>query len=215
VQFVIVGNGPELENVKKLAVAFRLGEMVTFAGRVEDATLFTILSTADVCVNPDRPNAMNDKSTMNKIMEYMALGKPIVQFNLTEGRLSARDASLYAHNTDARDFGDKILELLGDPGQCARMGAFGQKRVQEVLTWEREAPKLLDAYMAALGAEQRHESKNTLAPSRPTLRATMRKLYLKPDRMPAQFGGVSVPKAPPVPTVDILAGQSDITRAES
>ena len=74
IQFVIVGSGPELEEVKKLATAFELDELVTFTGRVDDDTLFTILSTADVCVNPDRPNAMNDKSTMNKIMEYMALG---------------------------------------------------------------------------------------------------------------------------------------------
>ena len=95
VHFLIVGSGPELEEVKTLATAFELDELVTFTGRIDDATLFTILSTADVCVNPDRPSAMNDKSTMNKIMEYMALGKPIVQFDLTEGRVSAGDASLY------------------------------------------------------------------------------------------------------------------------
>ena len=92
-----------------------LSEFVTFTGRVDDTTLFKVLSTADVCVNPDRPNAMNDMSTMNKIMEYMALGKPIVQFDLAEGRFSAREASLYAR--DAADFGDKIVELLDDRRQ--------------------------------------------------------------------------------------------------
>ena len=122
VQFVIVGSGPELEEVKKLATALELDELVTFAGRVDDTTLFTILSTADVCVNPDRPNAMNDKSTMNKIMEYMALGKPIVQFDLTEGRVSAEEASVYAKNTDTAEFGDKILELVDDPARRVRMG---------------------------------------------------------------------------------------------
>jgi glycosyltransferase involved in cell wall biosynthesis len=146
VQFVIVGSGPELEEVKKLAMAFELDESVTFAGRVDDATLFTILSTADVCVDPDRPNTMNDKSTMNKTMEYMALGKPIVQFDLTEGRVSAGEASLYVRNTDTAEFGDKILELLDDPVRRDRMGAFGRKRIYGELAWDHEAANLLSAY---------------------------------------------------------------------
>jgi len=147
-QLVIVGGGPDLPRIQRLANAMRLDGMVTFAGRVDDATLFSILSTADVCVNPDRPNAMNDKSTMNKIMEYMALGKPIVQFDLTEGRFSAQEASLYA--TDVADFGDKILELLDQPERRAAMGEFGRRRVVEELAWEHEKPKLLLAYQAAL-----------------------------------------------------------------
>jgi glycosyltransferase involved in cell wall biosynthesis len=146
VQFVIVGSGPELENVKTLATAFELDELVTFTGRVDDATLFTILSTADVCVNPDRPSSMNDKSTMNKVMEYMALGKPIVQFDLTEGRVSAGDASLYVQNADTAEFGDKILELVDDPARRDAMGAFGQKRIYDELSWHYEATKLLSAY---------------------------------------------------------------------
>jgi glycosyltransferase involved in cell wall biosynthesis len=149
VQFVIVGSGPELEEVKKLATAHKLDDLVTFTGRVDDATLFTILSTADVCVNPDRPNAMNDKSTMNKIMEYMALGKPIVQFDLTEGRVSAGEASLYARNTDTADFGDKVLELVDDPVRRDRMGAFGQKRIHDELSWDHETANLLGAYEKA------------------------------------------------------------------
>lgn len=93
---------------------------------------------------------MNDKSTMNKIMEYMALGKPIVQFNLAEGRFSAQDASLYAGNTDTGDFGDQILELLDDPTRRAAMGEIGRTRVRDLLAWPHEAPKLLAAYAAAL-----------------------------------------------------------------
>jgi glycosyltransferase involved in cell wall biosynthesis len=123
-----------------------------FTGRVDDATLFSVLSTADVCVNPDRPNAMNDKSTMNKIMEYMALGKPIVQFDLAEGRYSAQDASLYAR--DVADFGDKIVALLDDPELRGAMGAFGRKRVVEELAWPHEIPKLLAAYEMALRARK-------------------------------------------------------------
>jgi glycosyltransferase involved in cell wall biosynthesis len=89
---------------------------------------------------------MNDISTMNKIMEYMALGKPIVQFDVTEGKFSAQEASLYARPNDPADFGDKVLELLDDPGKCASMGALGKKRVNEVLAWHHEQPKLLAAY---------------------------------------------------------------------
>lgn len=146
VQFMIVGGGPELKAIKGLARDMQLSDAVRFLGRVDDPTLFSVLSTADVCVNPDRPNAMNDKSTMNKIMEYMALGKPIVQFDLTEGRFSAQQASLYAKNTDTADFGDKIIQLLDSPSVRESMGQFGQKRVKEELSWEHEKPKLLNAY---------------------------------------------------------------------
>ena len=150
VQFVIVGDGPELESIMKLASSAELDDVMTFVGRVEDdRKLFTILSTADVCLNPDRPNSVNDKSTTIKIMEYMALGKPIVQFDLTEGRNSAGDASLYARNDDTADFGDKVLELLDDPEKSRRMGELGQRRVREVLAWEHEEKKLLAAYETA------------------------------------------------------------------
>ncbi|MBR0784908.1 glycosyltransferase family 4 protein [Bradyrhizobium iriomotense] len=158
IQFVIVGSGPELDNVKELATAFELDDSITFTGRVDDATLFTVLSTADVCVNPDRPNAMNDKSTMNKIMEYMALGKPIVQFDLTEGRVSADEASLYARNTDTADFGDKILELLDDPAQRARMGEFGKKRIDGELAWDHESTRLLSAYDTVFHLRHSHRA---------------------------------------------------------
>jgi glycosyltransferase involved in cell wall biosynthesis len=89
---------------------------------------------------------MNDMSTMNKIMEYMALGKPIVQFDLTEGRVSAQSASLYARNTDTADFGNKILELIDDPARCREMGSYGRQRVSDELSWEHEEPKLITAY---------------------------------------------------------------------
>jgi glycosyltransferase involved in cell wall biosynthesis len=146
VQFVVVGSGPSLETLRQSCAQMRLSDFVTFTGRVDDATLFEVLSTAQVCVNPDRPNAMNDMSTMNKIMEYMALGKPIVQFDLAEGRVSAMAASLYARNTDTSDFGDKILELIDDPDRRDKMGALGRQRVREELSWEHEEPKLIAAY---------------------------------------------------------------------
>jgi glycosyltransferase involved in cell wall biosynthesis len=148
IQFGLVGGGTSLEQMKSLAADLGVAEFVTFTGRVPDRELLAMLNTADVCVNPDVANEMNDKSTMNKVMEYMALGKPIVQFDLTEGRFSAQRASLYARKNDAEDFAKKIVELLDDPAQRAAMGAFGRRRVEEQLEWRHEAPRLLAAYDA-------------------------------------------------------------------
>jgi len=146
VHFGLVGGGTELEAMRRYAAKLGIAEYVTFTGRVPDAELLAVLNAADVCVNPDVANDMNDKSTMNKIMEYMALGKPIVQFDLTEGRYSAQQASLYAAKNDPIDLAAKILELLDDPERRRRMGAYGRERVERVLAWEHEAPKLLAAY---------------------------------------------------------------------
>jgi glycosyltransferase involved in cell wall biosynthesis len=148
VHFGIVGGGPALTDMRLLAEHLGIADYVTFTGRVSDRELLEMLNTADVCVNPDRANAMNDKSTMNKIMEYMALGKPIVQFDLTEGRVSAGDASLYARANDPADMAAKIIELVDNPALRAEMGAAGRTRVVEELSWEHEAPKLLAAYEA-------------------------------------------------------------------
>jgi glycosyltransferase involved in cell wall biosynthesis len=148
VQFGLVGSGSELEPLRRLAVELRIADHVTFTGRVPDGELLALLNTADVCVNSDSFNPMNDKSTMNKIMEYMALGKPIVQFDLTEGRFSAQGASLYARPNDATDLGDKIVELLDDPARRAAMGRIGRARIESELAWPFEVPKLLAAYAA-------------------------------------------------------------------
>jgi glycosyltransferase involved in cell wall biosynthesis len=150
VQFVMVGGGPHLEQLKMCCRELRLGEYVTFTGRVPDDTLFTVLSTADVCVNPDRVNPMNDKSTMNKILEYMAFGKPIVQFDVTEGRFSAGSASLYARPNDPVDFADKIELLLGESERRKAMGEFGRNRLQRELAWNYQVPRLIAAYQSAV-----------------------------------------------------------------
>ena len=153
VQFMVIGDGPALKATIALAERSGVINYMTFAGRVPDRDVLQMLCTADVCVNPDRVNEMNDKSTMNKIMEYMAMGKPIVQFDVTEGRFSALDASLYAKPNDAPDFADKILELLDDPQRREVMGAFGRQRARTVLSWEQEGPKLLEAYASVLPLE--------------------------------------------------------------
>jgi len=152
VQFVLVGAGTELESLKELVKRAGLEEYVTFTGRVPDETLMEILSTADVCVNPDVVNEMNDKSSMNKIVEYMALGKPIVQFDMTEGRYSAGEASIYAEPNDPESLVRHILTLLDDPEKRERMGRFGRRRVLDELAWNHQAPRLLEAYRALFGA---------------------------------------------------------------
>jgi glycosyltransferase involved in cell wall biosynthesis len=146
IHFGLVGGGTSLEEMKALVEKLNLADYVTFTGRVPDAQLLAMLNTADVCVNPDIANEMNDKSTMNKIMEYMALGKPIVQFDLAEGRFSAEAASLYAKRNDPDDLAAKIIELVDDPARRAEMGAYGRKRVENELEWRYEVPKLLAAY---------------------------------------------------------------------
>ncbi|MGQ0836559.1 MAG: glycosyltransferase family 4 protein [Gammaproteobacteria bacterium] len=146
IQFGLVGGGTELAAMRALARELEVADYVTFTGRVPDEQLLAMLNTADVCVNPDIANEMNDKSTMNKIMEYMALGKPIVQFDLTEGRVSAQDASVYARHNDPLDFARLILELLDDEERRKHMGEIGRRRVTDSLSWEHEAPRLLRAY---------------------------------------------------------------------
>lgn len=146
VQFVLVGGGTELEELKILCNKKGIIDYVTFTGRVPDKMLMEVLSTADACVNPDVVNEMNDKSTMNKIMEYMALGKPVVQFEMTEGRFSAQEASLYAEPNNPESLIQNILALLDDPEKRKRMGEFGRERVENELQWKYEAPKLLGAY---------------------------------------------------------------------
>ena len=146
VHFGLVGGGTELASLQAYAKELGIEAHVTFTGRVSDQQMLQMLNTADVCVNPDVANEMNDKSTMNKIMEYMALAKPMVQFDLSEGRFSAQEASLYARKNDTKDLAEKILLLLDDPVKRKSMGDFGRTRILTELEWEYEAPKLLETY---------------------------------------------------------------------
>ena len=154
IHFGLVGGGTSLEAMKRYAQELGVADHVTFTGRVDDQRMLEMLNTADVCVNPDVANEMNDKSTMNKIMEYMALAKPIVQFDLAEGRVSAQQASLYAARNDEIDFARKVVELIDDPLACRRMGEFGRERVTGELEWRHEAPRLLAAYDVLFAGER-------------------------------------------------------------
>jgi len=156
VHFTCVGGGPGLEGLRQLVKTKGLDSTVNFTGRVPDLQLLEVLSTADVCVNPDKPCEMNDISTMIKIGEYMALGKPIVQFNLKEGRVTAGDASLYCDNDNqVEDFAKKILWLLDHPEERQKMGEIGRSRIETRLAWKYSIVNLLAAYDRAFEKRSR------------------------------------------------------------
>jgi glycosyltransferase involved in cell wall biosynthesis len=146
IQFCLVGGGAFVDHYKREAVRLNVADVVTFTGRMSQETLFEILATADVCVNPDRVTTFSDKSTMIKIMEYMAVGKPIVQFDVTEGRFTAESASLYARPNDPIDMASQILKLIDSPKLRFDMGEFGRNRIETQLSWEHQIPHLMAAY---------------------------------------------------------------------
>ncbi|MEM6932492.1 MAG: glycosyltransferase family 4 protein [Pseudomonadota bacterium] len=149
--FEIVGFGPGLPEMQADVARRGLEKHFTFHGALYGDDLLAVLNRCDIGVSPDPKNAMNDISTMNKIMEYMSLERPVVQFDLTEGRASAGEASLYARANDPSDFAAKIVELADDPARRARMGRIGRDRVQTRLSWEHSTPHLLAAYDRIFG----------------------------------------------------------------
>lgn len=146
---VFIGAGDTFDAMVELSKELGLADLVEFTGRIPDADLVRYLSTADVCLSPDPRNPLNDVSTMNKIMEYMAMSRPIVSFELREARVSAGDAAVYAPANDEREFAKLIARLLDDPEERARMGRLGQKRIRGPLSWEHSKKALLAAYEAA------------------------------------------------------------------
>jgi glycosyltransferase involved in cell wall biosynthesis len=142
---VLVGGGPHQPQIKAYAESLGVDDLCTFTGRISDEELCRVLSTADLGVDPDPRNPWSDKSTMNKIMEYMYFGLPIVAYDLTETRVSAENAASYAPSSE-QDLAKRICELLDDPERRQEMGDFGQRRVREELAWEFSAPVLRAAY---------------------------------------------------------------------
>jgi len=148
---VIIGSGDALTSLQALVKELQIEPYVWFTGRISDLEARTYLSTVNVCVHPDPLNPLNDKSTMNKMMEYMALGKPVVSFDLVEARFSAQDAAVYARPNDELEFGQRVSWLFDNPDECKKMGEIGQERVSNVLAWEYSVPELLRAYSDGLG----------------------------------------------------------------
>jgi glycosyltransferase involved in cell wall biosynthesis len=165
---VFVGAGDTLEASKALTRTLGLEEVVEFTGRVSDADLCTWLSTADVCLAPDPKNPLNDVSTMNKIMEYMAMGRPIVSFDLVEARVSAGSAAVYAPANDEPAYARAISDLLDDPSRRQEMGEVGRARVAGELSWDASRVNLLAAYRTVLaGAELDGDRPVVPAPASP------------------------------------------------
>jgi glycosyltransferase involved in cell wall biosynthesis len=147
---IIGGRGEARPSLQALATELGLDPYVWFTGWVSDADYIRYLSTADICVDPDPSNPFNDRSTMNKMMEYMALEKPIVAFDLTEHRFSAQEAALYVAPNDEFEFAKALAQLMDDPMRRAAMGAFGRRRVETELAKHHSVPHLLKAYQNLL-----------------------------------------------------------------
>jgi glycosyltransferase involved in cell wall biosynthesis len=150
VQFLLMGTGPEWESLKEQRDRLGLQAHVDLPGRVTNEFLFTALRTMDVGVSCDPINEYNDHCTMNKVLEYMAFGKPQVLFDLKEGRASAGDAALYVKENSADRLAEAIARLLDDPISGERMGRLGEERIRTELNWEKSVEQLLKAYEAAL-----------------------------------------------------------------
>jgi glycosyltransferase involved in cell wall biosynthesis len=151
VQAVIVGSGTELEALKARAAAAGLDDYVTFTGFVTGEALMSAFSTFDVGVIPDPKNSYNDKISMNKHFEYMTLGIPFVQFDLTEGRRIADNCSLYARDNSPGDLARQLARLVDDEGLRAALARRGEARAKALLDWDRESGRLIAAYEKALG----------------------------------------------------------------
>ncbi|HYM82295.1 MAG TPA: glycosyltransferase family 4 protein [Candidatus Limnocylindria bacterium] len=148
VAFTLMGAGDSFEDLRRLTTELELDHCVHFTGRIPDAEVEAVLATADVCVSPDPRNPLNDRSTMNKVLEYMACGRPIVAFDLREHRASAAEGALYAEPNRDEDLAAKIAELLADPDRRRRMGEFNRHRFLERMAWEHNAGQLVRAYQS-------------------------------------------------------------------
>ena len=152
IQLDLIGDGPERRHLEALSTKLELSKNVTFHGRVSDEELQRIALQADIAVNPDRPSKMNDLSSMNKIVEYMALGRPIIQFACVEGEKTALGASRSVRGSDPKSLAKALLNLLENELDRFNMSVFGLKRFRDDLAWEHQESKLISAYSAALSS---------------------------------------------------------------
>jgi glycosyltransferase involved in cell wall biosynthesis len=156
VHFTFIGDGGVLPSLQRLAGELRLDGHVTFTGRItDDATLVSYLATADLCLTPDPQNGLNEHCTMIKTLEYMAMGKAQVAFDLQETRFSAQEAALYARPNDVEDYAAKVLELVDRPQQREEMGRIGLQRIASELSSQHTQAHLLEAYARLFAPQPR------------------------------------------------------------
>jgi len=151
VQFLLMGTGPEHARLLKRRDELGLAEFVDMPGRVTNEFLFTALQTIDLGVSCDPINPYNHHCTMNKVLEYMAFGKPQVLFDLKEGRASAGEAGAYVSENSSQKLGEAIASLLEDAALREQMGLLGAERIRNELSWEHSVEQLLNAYEIAAG----------------------------------------------------------------
>ena len=147
---VLMGDGDAFASLRKLAQQLCLEDYVRFTGLVRGEELWGYLAAMDICVDPDPANAYNNRSTMIKIMEYMAFAKPIVAFDLPEHRVTAQQAAVYVTPNDERAFARALAQLMDDAARRKVMGAFGRHRIETKLEWRYSVSHLLDAYQKVL-----------------------------------------------------------------
>lgn len=146
VKFMIVGTGPYWNEMVQLSKELKLEKYVIFTGYIPYKDLYEVLTTADLCVNPEFRNEFTDKSTMIKIMDYMTFGKPIVQFETTEGKVTAGESAIYVANNNEADFALAIMDLLNDKPRREKMCKFARTRIEETLQWAIQKKSLYQAY---------------------------------------------------------------------
>jgi glycosyltransferase involved in cell wall biosynthesis len=151
IAFTLIGKGDCFDELVGLRDQLGLQGHVEFTGRAPDELVKQVMSTADIGLSPDPMNPLNDVSTMNKTMEYMAFRLPVVAFDLKETRVSAADAAVYVKPTgdataDVRDYAQAIVDLIDDEGLRARMGELGRARVEEELAWPHQERAYVGVY---------------------------------------------------------------------
>jgi len=146
IAFTLIGSGDCFNDLVALRDKLGLAGHVEFTGRAPDELVTSILSTADVGLSPDPKNPLNDLSTMNKSMEYMAFELPVVAFDLRETRVSCGDAAVYVRPNDVRDYAEAIVQLMDDEPKRALLGKVGRTRVEQELAWGHQERAYLDVY---------------------------------------------------------------------
>ncbi|MHB1836296.1 MAG: glycosyltransferase family 4 protein [Solirubrobacteraceae bacterium] len=152
---VFAGEGAARPQLERLSRELGIADRVQFTGWLGDAEITRLLSTADICLSPEPKTPLNDSSTMVKLGEYLAFGRPVVAFDLAESRLAAGEAALYAHANDPAAFASAIEVLLDDPDRRMSMGACGRRRARTLLSWQRSEERLLAAYEQTLALGRR------------------------------------------------------------
>jgi glycosyltransferase involved in cell wall biosynthesis len=146
IAFTIMGSGDCFNDLVALRDQLGLGGAVEFTGRAPDELVTRVMSTADVGLSPDPKNPLNDVSTMNKSMEYMAFELPVLAFDLRETRVSVADAGVYVTPNDVREYAKALVELMDDESKRARLGRLGRARVEQELAWSHQQRAYLDVY---------------------------------------------------------------------